>query len=536
MKKLIFLFLLIAIDFCGFSQDDKTVTLTVSAQGKTKDEAKKNALRSAIEQAFGAFISSKTEILNDELIKDEIISVANGNIQKYEIISEVKIPGGSYATSLKATISVVKLTSFVESKGVVVKFKGNILAANVKQQMLNESNEVKSIKNIATVCKGILDKSFDYEIVRGTPKQTKNKNWSVPISINVTLNENIELFAQYLHNSIKGLAMSENEIEQYKNLGKETYAFALGGESKTGRISVRPNGPDRVRYKKSERYKFLNKLISKYETSKNLSFILRLYDIHGQDIHVATSGDIKEIVELINSSHLEQNYYKISFWDQTEESSLFHFRDELSVPLVLDIIYYLKHAILNFQITNGIKDFTPVSVKKDKWGEHVELTQNNFILTQDNLTPIFLVHPTYPISSWYSFENQSLFCDKWDWKDGFRRIIPYSFLDERYCYLSNETNDNLGIHNYSQDEENKFNKIYKKYLFLIRSEFYEDTKALSKSYYNYEFELFRRKPLKAIISLYDFINYSEVKLSFSYNDILTLSEIEQVKEYKISPL
>ena len=36
---------------------DKTVTLTVSGTGKTLEEARLNALRSAIEQAFGAFIS-----------------------------------------------------------------------------------------------------------------------------------------------------------------------------------------------------------------------------------------------------------------------------------------------------------------------------------------------------------------------------------------------------------------------------------------------------------------------------------------------
>jgi hypothetical protein len=48
-------------------------------------------LRSAIEQAFGAFISSKTEILNDNLVKDEIVSVSNGNIQKFEVLSEAQI-------------------------------------------------------------------------------------------------------------------------------------------------------------------------------------------------------------------------------------------------------------------------------------------------------------------------------------------------------------------------------------------------------------------------------------------------------------
>jgi hypothetical protein len=132
-----------------FAQDaDKTVTLVVSGQGKTQDEAKQNALRSAIEQAFGTFISSKTEILNDKLVKDEVISVANGNIQKFEIISEVQLENGNYAASLKATVSVTKLTSFVESKGVVVEFKGSLFAFNVNQQILNEQNEQKAIEEL----------------------------------------------------------------------------------------------------------------------------------------------------------------------------------------------------------------------------------------------------------------------------------------------------------------------------------------------------------------------------------------------------
>ena len=122
MKKLLLLLTLV-FTFTASAQDDKTVTLVVSGQGKTQDEAKQNALRSAIEQAFGTFISSKTEILNDNLVKDEIVSVTNGNIQKYEVLSEVQIPDGGYATSLKAIVSVSKLTSFCASKGVAIKFK-----------------------------------------------------------------------------------------------------------------------------------------------------------------------------------------------------------------------------------------------------------------------------------------------------------------------------------------------------------------------------------------------------------------------------
>ena len=168
MKNLILILALI-INFSAFSQDDKTVTLVVSGQGKTQDEAKQNALRSAIEQAFGTFISSKTEILNDNLVKDEIVSINNGNIQKFDIISEVQIPDGGYATTLKATVSVTKLTSFVENKGVIVEFKGGLFAENIKLQNLYEKNELKTVDNILNVFTSLLNQAFEIKLKSNNP-------------------------------------------------------------------------------------------------------------------------------------------------------------------------------------------------------------------------------------------------------------------------------------------------------------------------------------------------------------------------------
>jgi hypothetical protein len=116
-KRLLVLLIISFLYYSGFSQEsDKSVVLTVTGQGNTIDIARTKALRSAIEQAFGAFISSKTEILNDSLLKDEIISVANGNIQKYEIIDEALLPNNNQSTTLKATVSIGKLTTFVNQK------------------------------------------------------------------------------------------------------------------------------------------------------------------------------------------------------------------------------------------------------------------------------------------------------------------------------------------------------------------------------------------------------------------------------------
>jgi len=52
--------------------DNKDVLITASGSGTSQELAKQTALRNAIEQAFGAFISSKTEIFNDEIVADQM--------------------------------------------------------------------------------------------------------------------------------------------------------------------------------------------------------------------------------------------------------------------------------------------------------------------------------------------------------------------------------------------------------------------------------------------------------------------------------
>jgi hypothetical protein len=225
MKQLI---LIIAFLFSiqAFAQENKTVTLVVSGQGNTKDEAKQNALRSAIEQAFGTFVSSKTEILNDELVKDEIISVANGNIQKFEIISEVKIPDGNYATTLNATVSVSKLISFVESKGGTVEFKGGLFATNILMQELYEKNEPEALDNVLNTLKQISYKSFDYKINASDPI-SNNGQWIIPLKVDVFVNSNFSNIPNILEQTIQSLSLSLDDYNNYIKLNKPIYPISL---------------------------------------------------------------------------------------------------------------------------------------------------------------------------------------------------------------------------------------------------------------------------------------------------------------------
>lgn len=222
------------------AQDDKTVTLVVSGQGKTQDEAKQNALRSAIEQAFGTFISSKTEILNDSLVKDEIVSVSNGNIQKFEIISESITPNLLYNVSINAVVSVNKLKSFCENKGITIEIEGGLFAANIAQQQLNELSEEKAVFNLSEVSMKFLINSLDFELnVAEQPVSTNNADtFLIPLTVNIKPNRNLDEFMDYFSKTICAISMNKTEALNYSKIGKPVYQLWLLGAEEQDKKEV----------------------------------------------------------------------------------------------------------------------------------------------------------------------------------------------------------------------------------------------------------------------------------------------------------
>ena len=497
--KLKFLLVILLLNLTSvFSQDDKTVTLTVSAQGETISEAKQNALRDAIEQAFGTFISSNTEILNDELVKDEIVSVSNGNIQDYEVISELELPDGGYATTLKATVSVNKLSAFVESKGVEVEFKGGLLAVNIKQQILNEKNEVKTIENIDNVCRKILDKSYDYEIIRGAPKQAKSSNgWIVPLQIDVKFNENIEQFRDYFYSSVSALSMSESEIQKYQDLGKPTFTIGLGMGDELG--GVWNNRYNTSRKKLIERIKQYFDSLKQKHPLKNIKYQLRTYNTKLDTENIAdllawiknaAKGMFNPWLESVN----QRGGIDIIYCDVSVKST-FTFRTKATRDAILTLISSIKNSSLNFKITNGVQviDRTYFDKKFDSYGfkqgrSQLPIISNKPVIEGVNFSPIL---------SYRKIQN--------GFWGGNRRV------------------NNRPHPGYAS--------LYKlKFSFTQNMNISKRFRGTNKFYCPgcYEFDI-------PIISLYDFNNTDKVILSLYYENLLTLSELEKVVSYQIYP-
>ncbi len=222
-------------------EDSSIVTINTIGTGESVNDATLAALRDALSQAYGAFISSNTKILNDELVKDEIVAISSGNIIGYEILSQVKLAEGNYSVSVKARVSAKNFASYMQSKGHKVSFSGQSFGMKIKLQKLNEEAEIKAFENMIVVLKDLFKRTVDFEIINlRDPVLAKCKIpylekydlgsgecYDVFLNINWTFNENFDSYNKYMIETLKGISMSDEEIVNYTNQKRKFFPLTF---------------------------------------------------------------------------------------------------------------------------------------------------------------------------------------------------------------------------------------------------------------------------------------------------------------------
>ena len=237
---LILCILMISWITCANAQEKiDEVTLTVIGEGSTKQEATTVALRNAIEQTFGTFVSANTAVLNDELVKDEIVTLSSGNVKNYDEIASMTFPDGRFSVTIKATIVLSKLITYSESKGFSVEFAGQAFAMNMKLKELNKRNEVDVVKNLIQQASKILPYIFDYELELQEPVQKeslingkKYVYYDIETTSRLYSNSNTENFHALLLNTLKSISLSQSETEEYKKINIPYYHIDLSSGEK----------------------------------------------------------------------------------------------------------------------------------------------------------------------------------------------------------------------------------------------------------------------------------------------------------------
>ena len=231
------------------------ITLVVSGKAVDSEKATAVDLRSAIEQAYGTFVSANTTILNDDLVKDEIVTISNGNIKSYNVLSEVKCEDGQVMVTVDATVCISKLVSYAKSKGASTEFAGATFAQNMKMKELNKKSELLALQNVLSMTKELLPVAFDKKLYVLDPtvptakimdsnlpdpklKQQYNHFQSLTdgyyeMVMNVVMesNDNTKKALSNIYETLKAISLSKEEIAEYKKVGmtlSEIHIFMPG--------------------------------------------------------------------------------------------------------------------------------------------------------------------------------------------------------------------------------------------------------------------------------------------------------------------
>lgn len=154
-----------------FAQDG-TLTVTARGIGVDQDAAKKDALINAMQQAVGSFLDSETLIENDEIIRDEILSVSDGFVKRYDVTDgPSKRPDGLFEISIRAIVQQGKVQERLKSVRIISgSVAGKDAAAEVYTKITNADQGVQLLEKHLS---GLLPKLLVARLVDENGKPNK---------------------------------------------------------------------------------------------------------------------------------------------------------------------------------------------------------------------------------------------------------------------------------------------------------------------------------------------------------------------------
>lgn len=265
----------------GGSNDGNTVSLVTSGTGVTKEDATKNALRSAIEQAFGTFVSANTSVVNDDMVKDEIVTITSGNIKSYDEINSRQVSGAEgnlFEVTLQAVVSVDNLVRFAQNHGMSAELAGQTFAMNIKIGQLNKENENKALRHLIIQLYEIAKLGlYDFSLNVQEPKMEDGVA-IVEAYVLPTPNANYKAYVELAKKTISSLSMSPTEYSNAQSSGMGAYVCGWKEKEvseRTGLVTakdffIKGKGEFRLRNNINEFQESINEI---YELANGANFI-----------------------------------------------------------------------------------------------------------------------------------------------------------------------------------------------------------------------------------------------------------------------
>jgi hypothetical protein len=201
-------------------EGDKTYYIEVQGQGRDVSEARNNGFRIAAEQAVGTIIASETEVNNNRITRDEIISYASAHVTKYEIVKQEPADIGVKTTMkvwLKRSTIANRLLNESKQAGTV---EGASAAVSV--QSFNQERQTGD-QLIAAVLRDYPRRAFDIQIGKTKVEHDSNRQTVLIVPYTIRLNQD------YIKSLWDTLKATQNKNGCASRITVDTPGFFNGG-------------------------------------------------------------------------------------------------------------------------------------------------------------------------------------------------------------------------------------------------------------------------------------------------------------------
>jgi hypothetical protein len=188
---IIFLIIILLVPFPILAgNDDKTETVIVTGIGIDADKARQNAIRNAVEQVIGSYISSDTIVQNSQIIKDEVLSFSGGYVKESRAISVEKNAEGLTVMKLEALVVSTKLKRKIASLNIATeKIEGESLFGEAYSKIVLKQSAEKIL--IQTLRK-YPQSAYTFEVRKPVIENTHHKESLAHIKIPLIIKWDVE--------------------------------------------------------------------------------------------------------------------------------------------------------------------------------------------------------------------------------------------------------------------------------------------------------------------------------------------------------
>lgn len=221
--------LLLCLSTPVFAGQSVTVVGRAEIVGGNKDAAHTNALtnafREAVEKGIGVWVQSQTEVKDSALVKDQILTNAQGYVTNHEIIKE-KVEDNILAVTIKAEVAVDKIGADIRSLvGRVSTQMGNPSIAFVLTTWEKRGQKGSSSTSSNTDVSVRADSKTKYDVADDSSAKESS-------SASVRSQENSDSSASL--STRERAAVSARERSSQQSASSESGAVAAGGQFVAG--------------------------------------------------------------------------------------------------------------------------------------------------------------------------------------------------------------------------------------------------------------------------------------------------------------